>query len=378
MWKQMRFTIRWKVMVALLLMVTFVVSIITFTMARMFHDDKTTYIHDLSSIVVLNSAEESRALILGYSEFLATYARVMNTPGLRRETREGMLQGLFSDFPDLLAITLIQGDEEIASASDTAALESAGVTAEGIQEFRRTHPLPLERILSGETFIRHAQLAETLQGFTMALAHVPDEGEPMLVSALLRLDGIQRIAGHSDVFEVFLLDSEGTLLAHSSPELLGETANQELLDLLDGLANGFSAAMTHAYTTQGTDMVGGFANVDVGGLRAIAQIPQSAAFLASRDLLRTLIFVALGLLLLTTAFGLFWSGRLTRSMERLSEATREIARGVFDIQLDVNSHDEIGTLAASFNAMASELQEREDKLELAQDQLVQSEKMAAF
>lgn len=56
MWKQIRFPLRWKVMVAVLFVVTLVVSIITFTMAQMFHDDKTAYIHDLSSIVALNSA----------------------------------------------------------------------------------------------------------------------------------------------------------------------------------------------------------------------------------------------------------------------------------------------------------------------------------
>ena len=155
-----------------------------------------------------------------------------------------MLQGLFSDFPDLIAITLLQDDEEVATAYDSRALQAVGLTSEAMEEFRRAHPLPLEQIHAGETFIRHAALADALPAFTIAVAHVPDQGEPMVVSALLRLDGIQRITGHSEVFEVFLVDSEGTLLAHSSPELSGRPADQDLLGLFDALSNEFSAAMT--------------------------------------------------------------------------------------------------------------------------------------
>src|SRR5207245_1787194 len=75
--------------------------------------------------------------------------------------------------------------------------------------------------------------------------------------------------------------------------------------------------------------------------------------------------------------GLFWSRRFTRPVERLSRATRQIARGKFDVQIKVTSRDEIGTLAASFNRMASELRDREASLREAQAQVLQSEKLAA-
>jgi signal transduction histidine kinase len=65
-------------------------------------------------------------------------------------------------------------------------------------------------------------------------------------------------------------------------------------------------------------------------------------------------------------------------MERLSDATHTIAKGTFDVQIDVASQDEIGALAQSFNHMASGLKERDEALDVAQSQLIQSEKMAAF
>ncbi len=136
--------------------------------------------------------------------------------------------------------------------------------------------------------------------------------------------------------------------------------------------------MTREYDLDGTTMVGGFSAVDVGGVMAVAQIPKAAAYLASRDLLRSLVIVAFGLLVLATLISLLWARTITKPLERLSDATRTIAKGHFDISVEEGSKDEIGTLAASFNQMAVELKHREEALQQAQAQLVQSEKMAAF
>ena len=56
---------------------------------------------------------------------------------------------------------------------------------------------------------------------------------------------------------------------------------------------------------------------------------------------------------------------------------RKIAKGNFDVNVEINSRDEIGQLSTSFNDMADELKERERSLKSAQLALVQSEKMAA-
>ena len=45
-------------MIALLLVVTTVVSLITFTMADMFHQDKKAYVSDMVSVIAVHAAEE--------------------------------------------------------------------------------------------------------------------------------------------------------------------------------------------------------------------------------------------------------------------------------------------------------------------------------
>src|SRR5262245_66592454 len=51
--------------------------------------------------------------------------------------------------------------------------------------------------------------------------------------------------------------------------------------------------------------------------------------------------------------------RMTRSLERLSAATAAVAAGAFRDPIVIDSRDEIGSLTASFNVMASHLREIE-------------------
>lgn len=53
---------------------------------------------------------------------------------------------------------------------------------------------------------------------------------------------------------------------------------------------------------------------------------------------------------------------LTRSVINLSYATRRFAKGNYKIRADVNSEDEIGTLARDFNQMADNLTQKMDEL----------------
>jgi signal transduction histidine kinase len=180
------------------------------------------------------------------------------------------------------------------------------------------------------------------------------------------------------VFEVAITTEDGTLLAH--PKVARVARREKLTERpnVAGLHDRNRAGTTMEYNLGGTDMLGGFADADFGGITVSVQIPKAAAYLASRNLLNRLMLVAVALLCIVGIGGQFWSRRVTRPLEKLTDATRQVAKGSFDIKLDIASRDEIGTLAGSFNQMAGELQHREAALQAAQSQLIQSEKMAAF
>lgn len=52
-----------------------------------------------------------------------------------------------------------------------------------------------------------------------------------------------------------------------------------------------------------------------------------------------------------------------RNMQKLSRATRQFARGKYDVQVDIRSNDEIGMLASDFNWMAGIMNQQMERLQ---------------
>ncbi|MGH9547192.1 MAG: ATP-binding protein [Terriglobales bacterium] len=76
-------------------------------------------------------------------------------------------------------------------------------------------------------------------------------------------------------------------------------------------------------------------------------------------------------IILAILFSGWASSRVTRPVEQLAEAAREVAAGNWNTRVAVDSSDELGALAESFNRMTGELLEQRERL-------VQTERVAAW
>lgn len=377
--KKAKFPIRVKILVTVLVIVTVVVGLITFNMARMFHTDKKAYIHDLTSVIAIHAAEEARSLLIGYRERLQVFARVIYEGDLTSQQKARMLRELFEDFQDFVAVSFYEGKEEQVMVFNAEALEKTKLTKEGLRRHRRDHPLPFEKIESGEIFVENSTLSEMLPSMTMAFALAGTGKKPSpVISAEIHLDTLLRIAGRSKVFETYIVDGGGVLLAYSDVKQVTQRIRPAWFPEEKISMEKYALTTTIEYAEGGVDMVGGFTRVGFGSLVVGTKIPKTAAYLTARSLLNELFGVALVILSITALLSLLWSRRMTKPIERLSDAAGDVGKGQFDVQIDISSRDEIGMLASSFKRMTSELKTREDALQHAQAQLVQSEKMAAF
>ncbi len=79
----------------------------------------------------------------------------------------------------------------------------------------------------------------------------------------------------------------------------------------------------------------------------------------ARDAFRaTGLFIAALALAVSVGLLAMISHALTRNLATVSAASRRLAAGEFDVEVPVQTHDEVGLLAASFNRMAATIQER--------------------
>ena len=378
--KKFNIPIRFKILVAILFIITVVVSIITFTMANMFHSDKTAYIYDTTATIAVHKSQEVSSLMTGYRERLQVFVNLMYEQDLYQEQKSKLLTQLFEEFQEFIAITLYRKDAKPVTIYDTKSLERADLDMKDFTRYRNENPFPIDRIHRDKVFIENSTFTDKLLTMTIAISYQhADSPDPTVVEAVIRLKNLLSLASRSTVFETFVMDSRGNLLVHSDAGRVFPRTRVDWIPEIENLVHQSSLGGTLEYSHNGRQVVGGFAPVDLGKLLIGVEIHKTAAYLTARSLLENLMVVSFVLLIISALLGIFWSKRFTKPIERLSEAAKVVGSGEFDIKVESSSsRDEIGELADSFNKMAYELDTRAKALQDAQSALVQSEKLAAF
>ena len=95
----------------------------------------------------------------------------------------------------------------------------------------------------------------------------------------------------------------------------------------------------------------------------VASIAKDKAFSATTKLKAKSIYFGLSLLFLFIMIGTFFGVTLTKPIKNLVKGTKNVAEGIYDQPIEVKSNDEFGILAKSFNSMSSEIYQLISKLE---------------
>lgn len=101
-------------------------------------------------------------------------------------------------------------------------------------------------------------------------------------------------------------------------------------------------------------------------------IPESDFMAQVNANTRTTILLCLGALILATIVGIYTSRWITRPILRLNQASKAIASGEFNQQVEIPSVNELGFLAVSFNRMTQQLQESFTTIEQTNQKLAKS------
>lgn len=174
---------------------------------------------------------------------------------------------------------------------------------------------------------------------------------------------IQQLLKESAVVYAAVMNPQGAYLVHSDQKKIGSRATSAIA----AAAMASSKLKVQEYKKDGVDSfdvsvplyfgAGGRDARRVGTMRlgfTSASIEQALG--ASRRKLIYVSSVAIGLGILGTILIVGW---MMRGLPILADAAREIGKGNLNVKVDLRSKDEVGELAAAFNAMVSGLKERD-------------------
>jgi diguanylate cyclase (GGDEF)-like protein len=84
------------------------------------------------------------------------------------------------------------------------------------------------------------------------------------------------------------------------------------------------------------------------GMRLVVTVPESETDGDWQKLIREIILASLIVLLTLSGFTMFYTGRITRSLEDLTRAAEKVNNGDYEFSLDYDGNDEVGRLTTTF------------------------------
>ena len=366
------FPLRLKVLITVLAFLMMVVGFITATMADLFHQDKTAYVRDLSASVTSDIKTEVDTILGGYVSATRVLSEVLFADYIEPDAKQKLVKPLFVAYPEILALVTTNRQDEPISIYNASAVRNAGIEPDRLLDFAS-----MQGFEPGDTIgVYGVQLGLGQNAVALTLEHrFTDDDSTRTISAIATPALFRRATERGDAFQAMLIDSLGKPLTETAADATDTRWAIATLRNFDNLESGASGVIN--IWDNEIEYFAGAAKIDVGGLNVVTRISVSAAYLTARQLLSDLVIVGLIIVFIAAISGVVVSRKFTAPLETLSAAVRKVAKGDFDVNVDIQSRDEIGQLSTSFNDMADELMERERSLKSAQLALVQSEKMAA-
>jgi HD-GYP domain-containing protein (c-di-GMP phosphodiesterase class II) len=196
------------------------------------------------------------------------------------------------------------------------------------------------------------------------------QGVVLVVASLGPLWNMTRDLGQGGVFDVYVVDGRGRLVAHSDPRKLeGNLDVSEVEIVKQFLASQGRTAATVPFTITtpagATQMLGTYTGIPDIGWGVIVQIPQDKAYYSAIQMgYQSLVLVAV-VTIGALFFGTLFAGHISRPIQLLAHGARRLAGGDYGTRVPVEANNEVGVLAESFNHMGEEIQKAIEQIRQA-------------
>jgi HD-GYP domain-containing protein (c-di-GMP phosphodiesterase class II) len=226
------------------------------------------------------------------------------------------------------------------------------------------------RALQGERMASHPMVSESLKEPVMVISEpiAPDSGgvhgAVLSVASLGPLWTNAAEAGEAGLFEVYVVDGRGYLVAHSDPTKLAGDRNVSNVEIVRQFLSkgGAGATVLTPFTLAGADgqstrMLGTYTRVpDESGWGVIVQVDEWKALYSATEMRTRALWLTGAVTILGLVLGAMFARQISRPIQELAGGARRLAEGDYGTRVKVRSGNEVGLLADAFNHMGERVQ----------------------
>ncbi|PJZ85002.1 adenylate/guanylate cyclase domain-containing protein [Leptospira harrisiae] len=181
-----------------------------------------------------------------------------------------------------------------------------------------------------------------------------------ILVTLIKLDSLLDAFQTSGPVETFLVSEDGSVLAHPDAKVVLSGINLNDLPIVERMKKSTVDNGQFRYEAKdGVSYLGSFKKLGLGGVGVISQVREAKIFEEVNNIQKRNVYILIVSLALSFIVVYVFAKSLSTPILKLVDASEEIRRGNYHIELHATTHDEIGTLTKSFVSMGRGLEERE-------------------
>jgi len=166
------------------------------------------------------------------------------------------------------------------------------------------------------------------------------------------------LASSTSYNETFVINKNGVILIHADEEMMLAAENLSYLEAINQIKHSESQNSQFLMPDQeGKKYFYAYSKI-VGGMSVITCLSEADVYESLNRTTYRIVLLIIAVLLLSILFIRLFSRSLTKPIDSLVEATKKISAEDYDIDLQINSKDEISYLSYNFMEMTNGLAER--------------------
>ena len=259
-----------------------------------------------------------------------------------------IVNSFFSSNKDIIA--LISDETELFNYEY---LYANGVKEEKFLEAVKVNKQSASRAKYGKTVIKNVS---HILGHRTAVLFIPLENRKYC-SLFFTVDKFDDICLSNVDYVSYIVDKKGFIISGIDPQLV--LTNQNLCN--DPMVAGYLKNNEEKFELTIDDSIYGyFVEVSNGEFAVVTTCSLSGSSKKAMHISREIICLVIAIVLLAMIIIWFIGKRISVCAKALTEATKKISHGDFNINLKTSSHDELGTLTRAFDNMAKSLMVRDN------------------